>query len=65
LESVRVAVYFQLIEDDINTDDGFEIVPGSEFVVSRIAFQNNQSKYLIDGKSSTYTDVGILLRNMG
>ena len=65
LESVRVAVHFQLIEDDINSDDDFEIVQGSEFVVSRVAFQNNQSKYSIDGKSSTYTDVGVLLRKHG
>ena len=62
LEYAKVAVHFQLIIDDENSEDDFEVVPGSEFVVSRIAFKNNQSKYSVDGKNSTYTEVGALLR---
>lgn len=30
---------------------------GSEVVVTRTAFSNNQSKYLLDGKASTYGEV--------
>ncbi|CAE7538788.1 SMC4, partial [Symbiodinium microadriaticum] len=57
LEYAKVAVYFQLIIDDESSQDDYEVIPGSEFVVSRIAFQSNQSKYSVDGKNSTYTEV--------
>jgi len=65
LEYAKVSVYFQLIIDDENSDDEFSVIPESEFIVSRQAFQNNQSKYTIDGKTSNYTDVGQLLRKHG
>jgi structural maintenance of chromosome 4 len=62
LEFARVSVHFQLIVDDESSEDAYEVVPGSEFIVSRIAFKNNQSKYSVDGKNSSYTEVGQLLR---
>jgi structural maintenance of chromosome 4 len=65
LEYARVSVHFQLIYDNEDSADDFEVVPDSEFIVSRTAFQNNQSKYTVDGKNSNYTDVGILLRSHG
>eukprot|EP01035_Chromulina_nebulosa_P018767 gene18767-24534_t len=65
LEYARVSVYFQLINDNEESDDDFEVIPGSEFTITRIAYQNNQSKYTIDSKTSTYTEVGVLLRSHG
>jgi structural maintenance of chromosome 4 len=65
LEYARVSVHFQLIEDIEDSADAFNIVPGSEFVVTRIAYTNNTSKYTVDGKTSTYTDVGQMLRSYG
>lgn len=65
LEFARVSVYFQLILDDEESDDDFTVVPGSEFSVTRVAYQNNQSKYTVDAKHSTYTEVGQLLRTYG
>ena len=65
LEYARVSVHFQLIYDDEDSEDNYEIVPNSEFVVTRVAYQNNQSKYTIDSKSTTYTEVGQLLRSHG
>lgn len=65
LEYAKVAVHFQLIYDDEESADDFEIVPGSEFIVSRTADLKNQSKYTVDGKGSTYTEVGLLLRKHG
>jgi len=38
LDYARVSVYFQLIYDDESSEDNFEIVPGSEFVITRTAF---------------------------
>ena len=49
LEYARVAVNFQLIKDFEEDEDAFEVVAGSEFVVTRIAYLNNQSKYTVDG----------------
>ena len=65
LEYAQVEVHFQLIYDNEESDDDFEVVPGSEFVVSRVAYKSNQSKYTVDGKTSTFTEVGVLLRKYG
>ena len=65
LEYAQVEVHFQLIYDNEESDDDFEVVPGSEFVVSRVAYKSNQSKYTVDGKTSTFTEVGVLLRKHG
>ena len=65
LEHAKVSVHFQLIYDDEEHDDNFEVVPDSTFVVSRTAFKNNQSKYTVNGRTSTYTEVGQLLRGHG
>lgn len=62
LEYAKVEVHFQLIEDDEDSEDDYEVVPGSEFIVSRTAFKDSTSKYKVDGKNSTYTEVGQLLR---
>lgn len=65
LEFTRVAVHFQLIYDVEESEDDYEMIPGSEFVVNRTAYPNNQSKYTVDGKNTTYTEVGLLLRSHG
>lgn len=65
LDYAKVEVHFQLIVDDEADDDNYEVVPNSCFVVSRTAFQNNQSKYTVDSRSTTYSDVGLLLRKHG
>jgi len=65
LEYANVEVHFQLIIDDEADDDAFEVVPGSEFLVSRTAYKNNTSKYQVDSRTSNFNDVGILLRSHG
>jgi len=65
LESCCVEVHFQLIIDHDDHPDDFEVVPGSEFVVTRTAYNNNQSKYTVDSNTSTYSEVGQLLRSHG
>lgn len=64
-EHTTVSVFFQLIKDSDDSEDEFEVIPGSEFVISRTAYTNNSSKYFVDGKKSTYTEVGQLLRKFG
>lgn len=65
LAYARVVVYFQLIFDDEEDEDAFEVVPNSEFSITRIAHSNNDSKYSVDAKKSTFTEVGLLLRSHG
>jgi structural maintenance of chromosome 4 len=46
-------------------DENFEPVPGTELVVSRRANRDNSSKYMINGKNSTFTEVTALLKGNG
>lgn len=45
--------------------DAFKVIPGSKLVVSRQAYKNNQSKYMINGRTSTYSEVQTLLKGRG
>jgi structural maintenance of chromosome 4 len=65
LEYARVSIEFQLIYDDEDHADAFEVVPSSEFTVTRFAYTNNESKYFVNDTKSTYTQVGQLLRGYG
>ena len=60
-----VSVYFQEIVDREGNEDGFDIVPDSKFVVTREAFKDNKSHYIIDSKKSNFTDVTTLLKRKG
>jgi len=60
-----VSVYFQEIVDREGDEDGFDIVPDSKFVVTREAFKDNKSHYIIDSKKSNFTDVTTLLKKKG
>lgn len=45
--------------------DAFEAVPVSQLIVTRTAYKNNSSRYSINGRQSTYTDVQTLLKGRG
>ncbi|KAL0377549.1 UNVERIFIED_CONTAM: Structural maintenance of chromosomes protein 4 [Sesamum radiatum] len=63
LDSAGVSVHFQEI---IDLDDGaYEVVPGSDFVITRVAFRDNSSKYYINDRASNFTEVTKLLRGKG
>ncbi|KAI6656566.1 Structural maintenance of chromosomes protein 4 [Oopsacas minuta] len=61
--SCKVTVYFQQIRDI--ADDQYEVIPGSDFQVSRIAHHDNTSEYFLSGTKATYREVTDLLRNYG
>jgi structural maintenance of chromosome 4 len=63
LTYARVSVYFIDIID--RGDDDYEIVPGSELVLSRIVHKNNSSQYRLNGKDSTYEEVTSVLKQRG
>lgn len=64
LKSCSVKIYFRYVIDNV---DGNEptLVEDSELIVERRAFKNNSSKYFIDGKESTYSQVTTLLKDKG
>ncbi|NXC47693.1 SMC4 protein, partial [Penelope pileata] len=63
IQSCSVEVHFQKIID--KEGDDYEVIPNSNFCVSRTAYRDNSSVYYINGKKSTFKDVGILLRSHG
>ncbi|XP_048397870.1 structural maintenance of chromosomes protein 4 isoform X2 [Stegostoma tigrinum] len=63
IQSCTVEVHFQKIID--KEGDDFEVIPNSNFCVSRTAYKDNSSTYHINGKKSTFKDVGVLLRSHG
>ncbi|XP_042414113.1 structural maintenance of chromosomes protein 4-like [Zingiber officinale] len=63
LESAGVSVHFQEI---IDLDDGtFEAVAGSDFIITRVAFRDNASKYYINDRGSNFTEVTKKLKGKG
>ncbi|PON67311.1 Structural maintenance of chromosomes protein [Trema orientale] len=63
LDSAGVSVHFQEI---IDLDDGtYEAVPGSDFVITRVAFRDNSSKYYINDRTSNFTEVTRKLKGKG
>ena len=50
---------------DLPDNDSFEVIPGTELVVTRTANKANQSNYFVNGKKSNYTDVTSMLKDRG
>ncbi|NXE21059.1 SMC4 protein, partial [Ardeotis kori] len=63
IQSCSVEIHFQKIID--KEGDDYEVIPNSNFCVSRTAYRDNSSVYHINGKKQTFKDVGILLRSHG
>ncbi|KAG5889944.1 hypothetical protein JTB14_018839 [Gonioctena quinquepunctata] len=63
VRSATVSVHFALIID--KAGDDYDIVPGSEFVVSRTANKDNSSYYTLNGKKVQFKEVGKLLKQHG
>lgn len=45
--------------------DDYDIVPGSEFVVTRTAMKDNSSYYTLNGSRVHFKEVAILLKKHG
>ncbi|CAO3607107.1 unnamed protein product [Mucor fragilis] len=59
-----VEIHFQEIIDG-DTPKDFTVVPNSTLVVARQASRNNSSKYAINNKTSSFTEVTTLLKARG
>ncbi|KAL6960771.1 Structural maintenance of chromosomes protein 4 [Sarracenia purpurea var. burkii] len=63
LDSAGVSVHFQEI---IDLDDGtYQAVAGTDFVITRVAFRDNSSKYYINDRLSNFTEVTKKLKGKG
>ncbi|XP_026667538.1 structural maintenance of chromosomes protein 4 isoform X2 [Ceratina calcarata] len=58
-----VSVHFQQIIDKPGTD--YDVVPNSEFVISRSAFKDNSSYYELNKKKVQFKEIAKLLRSHG
>jgi structural maintenance of chromosome 4 len=65
LEFCSVEVHFETIYDDTQDPEDYRIVPDSKIVVARKAYKSNASKYTINGRDSSYTEVTTLLKQAG
>ncbi|KAL6258329.1 hypothetical protein P5V15_010277 [Pogonomyrmex californicus] len=63
LNSCTVSIYFQRIIDKPGED--YDIVPGSEFVISRTAFKDSSSYYELNKKKVQFKEIAKLLRFHG
>jgi structural maintenance of chromosome 4 len=63
LPYARVVVHFADIYD--LEGSAYEVVPGSELEVSRVAYRDSSSKYFVDGKASNFTEVTALCKARG
>merc|ERR1712012_1177766 len=60
VRSCKVRVFFQEIIDE--GEDGFRVVPDTQFYVTRTAFKDNSSHYDYNGKKCQFKEVAKLLR---
>lgn len=63
LNSCRVEIHFQNVLDQ--PDGTVAVIPDSQLVVARQVFKNNSSKYYINGRDSSFTEVTTLMREKG
>lgn len=68
LDMCSVEIYFDEIEEHLNgeaSDSTYTIKPDSRLIISRKAFKNNTSKYMINNRESSYAEVTALLKEKG
>lgn len=65
LASCSVEVHFETIFDEDDNPDAYQVVPNSSIVVARKAYKNNSSKYTINDRESSFTEVTTLLKDRG
>lgn len=64
LQLCKVTVYFHEIVDIEDSDD-YEIIPNSDFTVTRTVDTASKTDYFVDGRRSNFTDVTTLLQSKG
>ena len=65
LQYAKVSVYFHEIVDTGEGDDDYEVVEGSEIVISRLARRDNSSQYQLGNRNATFKKVAEFLGSKG
>ncbi|KEP63778.1 UNVERIFIED_CONTAM: RecF/RecN/SMC N terminal domain-containing protein [Hammondia hammondi] len=66
LQSARVTVFFQEIYDPDPDSETYEVIPGSQFVVSReVSRASNSTEYRVNGQRAQQRQVVELLKSKG
>lgn len=65
MEYCRVSVQFQLIIDDETSEEVYEVLTDSQFVVTRVAYRDNQTEYMLDNRSSRLTNLAMVFMQNG
>uniref|UniRef100_A0A803N3F1 Structural maintenance of chromosomes protein 4 n=1 Tax=Chenopodium quinoa TaxID=63459 RepID=A0A803N3F1_CHEQI len=66
LNKVSELIHNSTNHQNLDSDDGeYEVVEGSEFVITRVAFRDNSSKYYINDRTSNFTEVTTKLKAKG
>ncbi|KAI1723013.1 SMC proteins flexible hinge domain-containing protein [Ditylenchus destructor] len=63
IDSCTVAVHFEKIVDISRHE--WEVIPESNFYVSRTAYRDGTSKYTLNGRTYQFKDIAKVLRNSG
>ncbi|RDD47674.1 Structural maintenance of chromosomes protein 4 [Trichoplax sp. H2] len=63
IDSCTVSVHFQKIID--KEGDDYEVIPDSQFVVSRTAYKDSTSSYHLNGKKTPFKEIATLLKSSG
>ena len=61
IDFARVSVFFQIIEDNDPTSDDYQVIPGSNFVVSRYVYKDNRSRYFLNQDEVKFNEVIVSL----
>ncbi len=61
LDYAKVEVHFQEINDYLDDDHTFDVVPASQFVLSRTAHKNGDSFYYLNDRKINWTEATKLL----
>lgn len=65
LEYCRVSAHFQLIIDDESSEEIYEVLTDSAFVITRVAYKDHQAEYMLDNRSSRLTNVALVFMQSG
>ncbi|KAH7694189.1 SMC familyC-terminal domain containing protein, partial [Aphelenchoides avenae] len=63
INSCTVWVHFQKVIDVDRTE--YQVVEGSQFVVSRTAYRDNSSRYAYNGRTVQFKELAVILRTSG
>jgi len=63
LRNAKVSIYFREIKED--DENNFHYIEGGDFIMTREVYKNSSSKYLLNGKESSFEEINKKLSRKG